>query len=71
MLLDEWFHEKVSYNPASGLMRYFVNSILRSEFNVGTPPDSSPQSMQIEFEAYAWWTTHWQNFDDFALKSGE
>jgi hypothetical protein len=71
LILDEWFNEKFSYNPLSGIVSYFVNDVLRAEFNVGVPPASTPRSMQIEFEAYAWWTTHYQHFDNFLLKSGD
>jgi len=71
LILDQWFNERVTYDPYTGLLRYYVNGNLLSEFDVGKPPDSSPRSMYIEFQAYAWWTTHWQHFDDFVLKSGE
>src|ERR1019366_7103385 len=39
---DTWFNEKVTYDPATGVMEYFINGVSKGTYNVGAlPPTNS------------------------------
>jgi hypothetical protein len=64
---DEWFLEKMIYNPVSGLLEYFINDEKRIEYNVGGISSAESAMMQIEFSTWGWWTGHYHYFDDFIV----
>ena len=64
---DTWFNETITYDPASGQMEYFINGVNQTTFNVGALPASNNPTMTLTFEAYGWWTTHYQDMDNFVV----
>jgi hypothetical protein len=69
LILDQWFDEKVLYNSATGIMTYFVNGSQLGQMNVGKPTATTGTvSLQLWFQAYGWWYTHYQHFDDLVVR---
>lgn len=66
-LWDTWFNEKITYDPATGALVYFVNDVPQISFNVGVMPNTASPTMSMTFQAYGWWTGHQQLFDDIAV----
>ncbi len=66
-LWDTWFNEKIIYDPATGQLQYFINNALQITFNVGAVPTSPPPTMSFYFQAYGWWTTHYQWFQNLLV----
>jgi serine/threonine protein kinase len=64
---DTWFNEKITYDPISGALQYFVNDLLKISFSVGILPNSAAPTMTMSFRAYGWWTGHEQLFDDLLV----
>lgn len=66
-LWDTWFNEKITYDPATGQLQYFTNDVLAITFNVGAVPAQSSPTMSFYFQAYGWWTTHYQWFQNLQV----
>jgi hypothetical protein len=64
---DTWFNEKVTYDPSSGQLQYFINNTLRTTFNVGAMPVGTSPTMSLYFQAYGWWTGHEQLFQNLVV----
>ncbi|MBI2560020.1 MAG: hypothetical protein HYW14_02675 [Planctomycetes bacterium] len=64
---DRWFNEKIVYNPATGLLEYFIDGEKQVEFNVGTLPTMDSYKIGIAFGAGGWFTGHYQHFDNIAI----
>jgi serine/threonine protein kinase len=64
---DTWFNEKITYDPGSGALQYFVNDSPQISFNVGSLPNSAAPTMTMTFRAYGWWTGHQQLFGDLLV----
>ena len=52
-LWDTWFDEKVTYDPVTGFVEYFINNAKQLTFNVGSLPQSSSPTMSLTFSAWA------------------
>jgi chitodextrinase len=65
---DEWFDEKIVYNPNTGVLEYFINEEKKIEFNVGVLPVMDSYKIWFNFHTWGWWTGHYQYFDDIAIK---
>ena len=63
-LWDAWFDETVTYDPASGVMEYFINNASQMSFNVGALPPAAQPTMTLTFNAWGWWTNHEQLFQN-------
>ena len=66
---DGWFDEKLVYQPATGLLDYYVNNVLRLSMNVGSAFSNAcgAASISMNFQAYGWWTGHYQLMDDLSV----
>ena len=67
-LWDSWFNEKISYDPVSGVLEYFINDSSKMKFNVGALPTSANPTIQFHFDAWGWWMWHEQLFKNFVVK---
>lgn len=67
-LWDTWFNEKLTYDPLSGIMEYFINGISQTNYNVGilSQTNSSP-TMSLFFSAWGWFTGHEQLFSNLVV----
>ena len=63
-LWDEWFDERVVYDPVTGDVEYFVNGELKISYNVGPLPVGA-DTLQIWLSGSGWYTGHYQYIDDF------
>jgi hypothetical protein len=68
---DSWFNEKLAYNPLTGLLKYYINGELRGEFSIGSWPFLSSHRVQLLYRNFAWWTGHYQHFDDVSVKQAD
>jgi hypothetical protein len=59
---DAWFNEKVTYDPASGVVEYFMNDLKEGSFNVGVLPQTDLPTMTMFFTSWGWYTGHDQLF---------
>ena len=64
---DTWFNEKVTYDPRSGQVQYFINNTLEITYNVGVMPITASPSLSLYFQAYGWWTGHEQLFQNLSV----
>ncbi len=60
---DEWFNEKIIYDPVSGLLSYFINDLLQMEYDVGSLPGNVTE-LVFRFNSWGWYTGHYQYLDD-------
>jgi len=67
---DQWFDEKIIYNPTTGLVEYFINNEKRMEFNVGPLPKALSYNISLIIHSMGWWTGHYQYFDDLKIMQG-
>lgn len=67
---DEWFEEKIVYNPATGFVQYYINDLLKITYYVGILPPSVTQ-MKIDISAWGWYTGHYQYMDNLVIDQGE
>jgi hypothetical protein len=69
---DQWFDEKIIYNPATGLIKYFINNEKRMEFKVEPLPNLPSYNINLTITtAGGWWTGHYQHFDDLKIIQSE
>jgi hypothetical protein len=66
-LWDTWFDEKITYEPTTGQLEYYINGTNRISFNVGALPTTNTTTMSMFFQAYGWWTGHYLLFDDLRV----
>lgn len=64
---DTQFHEKILYNPTTGIAEYFINGEKRMEYDAGILPVLSMNRVQLYQAAYGWWTGHYAHVDNFIL----
>lgn len=64
---DEWFDEKIIYNPSSGILEYFINNEKRMEYNVGPLPLLDQYKIRLQIGNWGWWTGHYQYIDDLKI----
>lgn len=60
---NDWFEQKIIYNPTNGLMEYFIDGEKKGEFNVGQMPPLDENKMQLQITPYGWWTNHSMEID--------
>jgi hypothetical protein len=65
---DTWFNERITYDPASGVMEYFINDVSQMTFNVGVLPQGASPTMTLGFNAWGWYTGHEQLFDALQVR---
>jgi hypothetical protein len=66
-LWDTWFNEKITYDPVTGIMEYFINDVSQLTFNVGTLPQTTSPTMSLTFSAWGWYTGHEHYFGDLKV----
>ena len=64
---DTWFDEKLTYDPVSGQMSYYINNEHKQDFNVGALPAGDPATLSIFANGGGWLTGHSQLFDDICI----
>ena len=64
---DTWFTEKVTYDPLTGFMEYFVNNVSQLAYKVGVLPPANAQNMVLYFTSWGWWTGHQQIFSNLVV----
>ena len=64
---DTWFAEKVTYDPATGVMEYFINGVSKGTYNVGALPHTNSPTMSLTFSAWGWYTGHEQLFQNLVV----
>jgi hypothetical protein len=67
---NKWFDEKIIYNFGTGLLEYYIDGRKQSEFSVGKLQSSKRQRVKLSFNAWGWWTGHYQYFDNVAISQG-
>jgi hypothetical protein len=65
--LDKWFSEKVTYDPKTGFMEYFINGNKKQTFNVGALEQNGPLPMTVLFTAGGLNTGHEQVFKNLKV----
>jgi len=65
IIFDNWFKEKLVINR-NGIIKYYVNNVLAAEKNIGILLQNG-NSFTMRFNPYAWWTGHYQHFDNFLI----
>lgn len=58
VIWDQWFEEKIVYNPNSGFVEHFVNNTLRGSFFAGLLPSNTSQTLTLRLDAGGWHTGH-------------
>ncbi len=66
-LWDTWFDEKVTYDPVTGIVEYFINNVKQLTFDVGILPQTASPTMSLTFSAWGWYTGHEHDFDDLIV----
>ena len=64
---DTWFDETITYNPATGLLDYYINNTNQLTYSVGALPSGSPPTLTLSMDAYGWWTGHQQLMDNLLV----
>lgn len=64
---DKWVEEKIIYFPNTGVMEYFINEVKLKAFNVGVFPKQARYQITLFYDAWGWWTGHFQSFDDIEI----
>ena len=68
LILDNWFEEKIEFEPITGLMNYYINGSFKGSWNSNFRINNSASTtVQLRFNPYGWWTTHYQYFDDLKV----
>ena len=63
---NEWFLEKLTINPKTGLLKYSINNYELIEYNVGAFPKEC--MIRLKFENWGWYTGHYHFFDDLRIE---
>ena len=64
---DTWFDEKITYDPVSGLLGYYINNTLQLIYDVGALPASISSKMTLSMDSYGWWTGHEHLMDNLVI----
>lgn len=64
---DQWFDERIVYDPRTGDFEYHVNNQLQTTFNVGALPSSTTNRIRIFINAWGWFTGHYHYVDDLVI----
>ena len=64
---DQWFHEKIIYDPVTGLLSYYLNDSLLIEYDVGMMPVLPSYRMQIYLAPWSWYTGGYQYVDNIEI----
>jgi DNA-binding winged helix-turn-helix (wHTH) protein len=60
---DNWFEQKIIYNPTTGLIEYFIDNEKKGEFIIGEMSKLKEYKMQLLIEPYGWYTGHSMEID--------
>ena len=63
---DNWFNEKISYNPVSGVADLYIDNVLKATYNVGALPANTTH-MKVYLDAWGWNTGHYNYSDDLTV----
>lgn len=63
---DQWFDERIVYNPTTGSLDYYINDVRQLSYNVGVLPVGA-DSLYLHFNAWGWWTGHYQHMEDLVV----
>ena len=63
---DQWFDERLVFDPVSGRVDYYIDNALEISYNVGPVP-AGARELVVHFGTWGWYTGHYQYMDDFAL----
>jgi hypothetical protein len=66
-LWDISFREKVTYDPATGIMDYYINDVSNATFNVGALSAAGSPTMTLSFNAYGLGTGDDQLMQDLVV----
>ncbi len=66
---DQWFTEKLVYDPGTGMLRYYIDNELRLEYDVGLIPELETYRMRVDTEPWGWYTGHYQYMDNFSISA--
>jgi hypothetical protein len=69
-LWNTWYNEKITYNPTTGDVEYFINDVSSLTYNVGVFPQVSPYSLTAYYDAWGWYTGHYLNMDNLLITQG-
>ena len=64
---DQWFDEKIIYDPVTGLFEYFINENKVGEYFVDSIAQLERPQMHFHFDAWGWGTGHHHYFDNFTV----
>jgi hypothetical protein len=64
---DVWFSETVTYNPTNGVMEYFTNDVLQTNFNVGALTGTGTPAMTLTFNAFGLGTGDYQSMSNLTV----
>ena len=67
---DEWFDEKIEYNPATGTLDYFVTTATTQNsltYNVGAPTAASSPLMKVAVDSWGWFTGQQHLMDNLEI----
>jgi YD repeat-containing protein len=64
---DTWFDEKLTYDPVSGQLDYYVNNEHRLAFAVGALPIDGPATLTLQCNTAGWYTGHEHFMDDLVI----
>ena len=64
---DEWYDEKIIFDPETGTVSYYTNDELKIEYDIGSPASMIGLSPTLEIDAWGWWTGHYHFFDDLVI----
>ncbi|MDF1553743.1 MAG: PKD domain-containing protein [Deferrisomatales bacterium] len=63
---DQWFEEKIVYDPTTGILKYYTDGALQVEYPVGAAP-ADATAFAVRIDPYGWSTGHYQQTDDFRV----
>ncbi len=66
-----WFDEKMTYDPETGILDYYVNNAHQMTYDVGPLPTNGPANMVLSAQAWGWWTGHEQLFDNLLVMQAD
>ena len=63
----QWFEERLTYDPVTGDLDYYIDGSLAISYNVGPLPSGATE-LRLHFGTWGWWTGHYQHMDDLAVR---
>jgi len=67
---DTWFDEKITYDPVSGLLGYYINNTNQMTYSVGALPAGTSPTLTLSMDTYGWWTGHYHLMDNVIISQG-